>query len=256
MTNPLFFVDHKFAPGETFTLDGDEGRHAATVKRLRVGETVDVANGKGLRASCSVTQTERNSIQLLIIEVLQESVSTPQFTVVQALAKGDRADLALEVLTEVGVDVIVPWSATHCVVKWDEPAKAKRKWQRTITEAAKQSRRAWIPELFDLHSTPAVADLIASNDIAVVLHESANQSIADLDISQSKSILVIVGPEGGITDQELSDFQDAGAQVVRMGSTVMRTSTAGAICLGALLPQTSRWATSEKLENASEKVTD
>jgi 16S rRNA (uracil1498-N3)-methyltransferase len=242
MTNPVFFFDYSYVAGESFRLDGDEGRHGATVKRIRVGETIDVMNGRGLRASCNVTEVGRDWLDLEVININQEAQSQPRMIVVQALAKGDRADLALEILTEVGVDVIVPWSATHSIVKWDDPKKAHSKWHRTIVEATKQSRRSWIPELTDLHTTTQVCDLLGTVDVALVLHESATDPLVAVDVTNAQTIALVVGPEGGISSDELAQFVQAGAAIVRMGSSVMRTSTAGGIAAGALFSRTNRWS--------------
>lgn len=242
MTNPVFFFDYPYVSGESFRLDGDEGRHGATVKRIRVGEAVDVINGRGLRASCNVADVGRDWLDLEVTKVDQESQPQPRMIVVQALAKGDRADLALEILTEVGVDVIVPWSATHSIVKWDDPKKAHSKWHRTVVEATKQSRRAWIPELADLHTTHQVCELLLSVDVALVLHESAADPLVAVDVTGAQTIALVVGPEGGISADELAQFVQAGAVIVRMGSSVMRTSTAGAIAAGALFSKTNRWS--------------
>jgi len=242
MTNPLFLFDYPFRVGETFRLDGDEGRHASTVKRMRKGELIDVANGLGLRAHCIVMEVGKNFVELAVEHVVQESQPVPRIIAVQALAKGDRADLALEALTEVGVDEIVPWSATHSIVKWEDPAKALQKWKRTISEATKQSRRAWTPVLHDVHSTEQVIAFLDTVDCALVLHESAEQSIAKVNLATAQSIALIVGPEGGISPHEIQALQQANAEIVRMGPTVMRTSTAGAVAAVTILSRTNRWA--------------
>ena len=242
MTNPVFIVDSPFAAGQTIRLDGEEGRHAATVKRIRVGEVIDIIDGQGNRGKCLVQAVGKDWLELNVEAVIQEPATEPRITAVQALAKGNRGDLALEMLTEVGVDVIVPWAAEHSVVKIDDSAKAHKKWQRTITEATKQSRRSWLPDLLSLHRTADVCELIKEHELALVLHESAERTFAEVEVSDVRSILLIIGPEGGISPTELSDFEQAGAIVVRMGSSVMRTSTAGAVAVGAILAQTNRWS--------------
>jgi 16S rRNA (uracil1498-N3)-methyltransferase len=168
--------------------------------------------------------------------------STPTVTVVQAIPKGERAELAVEVLTEVGVDRIVPWAAERCVGTWrgDRAAKSLSRWRTTARESGKQARRTWFPEVTELASTTEVAAMVEEVDLAVVLHEGAVASMSSLDLDDVRSILVVVGPEGGITDEELSQL--GAAHVVRMGESVLRTSTAGVAAVAALLSRTARWS--------------
>jgi 16S rRNA (uracil1498-N3)-methyltransferase len=163
---------------------------------------------------------------------------------VQALPKGDRGELAVEVLTEVGVSTIVPWAAARSVAVWrgERAERSLAKWRATAREAAKQSRRAWFPRVEPLATTTAVRDLLAATDLAVVLHEDATTSLAGLSVPQRGSLTVVVGPEGGLTDEEVSLFTDAGAEAVRLGAEVLRTSTAGVVAAAALLSRTGRWA--------------
>lgn len=237
----LISVDSWLQLGEVFRLAGDEGRHAATVKRTEVGEGIDLCTGQGVRASGVVIATGKDWIDVEVQSITTEQVPDPQVTVVQALAKGDRAELALEMLTEVGVDVIVPWKAARSVVKWDNVEKALEKWRKTIRESTKQSRRAFVASLKPLHQTDEVISLLKSATLAVVLHESATKSLANLQVPSHGEVVVVVGPEGGLTVEELTQFEAAGAHVVCMGSTVMRTSTAGAVAVGVLASKTSRW---------------
>ena len=163
-------------------------------------------------------------------------------TVVQAIPKGDRAELAVEVLTEIGADRIVPWAASRCVGVWrgDRAAKSLAKWRATAREAGKQSRRSWLPEVTEMADTAEVVGLVAAADLAVVLHESATTSLASLSLDGVSSVVVVVGPEGGITDEELAAF--GAGHVVRMGEPVLRTSTAGLAAVAALLSRTARWS--------------
>lgn len=241
MTLPVFISSANFQPGQTVVLDGDEGRHAVTVRRIRVGERIELVDGSGSRAICEVISVNKNSLEVIIDSVHTEARADVNFTVVQALAKGDRSDLALEILTEVGVDSISPWSAAHSISKWDETNKGLLKWQRVVREASKQARRAWIPQISDLKSTSQIAELMAVADLAIVLHESAHESLAQVTVPKHGSVVVVVGPEGGISPDELATFAQAGAQILRMGSSVMRTSTAGGVALGVLMSATKRW---------------
>lgn len=222
----------------TFTLVGDEAHHAVKVKRTKVGEVIEVVDGFGIRIRGEVTEVNKNSLTVTIMDRIEESKPKLTLTVAQALAKGERADLALEILTEVGVDFILPWRADHSIAKWDDPQKGKAKWQNIVAQAAKQSRRSWIPEIKELVNPEKLVDLATEFDVALVLHESAVRSFADVWLPEQGSILLIVGPEGGISKRELELL--ANIQQVRMGKTVMRTSTAGAVAAGAILSKT-RW---------------
>ena len=244
MTAAEFLVN----PGEisketkTFTLDGDEGRHAATVKRMREGEVIHLCDGQGTRAIATVVKVHKHSLDLSIDQFTFEEAPEPRFVVVQALAKGERAELAVEMLTEVGADAIIPWRAEHSIGKWDSVEKGLEKWRRTSRESAKQSRRAWIPEISNLKSTAEVCELMSQAQSVFVLHESADQALAACAIREQGTIMIVVGPEGGISPDELAAFSAAGARVVHMGASVMRTSTAGAIAVGGLLMRSQRWS--------------
>lgn len=227
--------------GDRVVLDGDEGRHAATVKRIRVGEQVVLTDGAGTSATCAVIEAAKSSLTLEVEQVAVTERSNPLVTVVQAIPKGDRGELAVEVLTEIDVDRIVPWAASRSVAVWkgERAAKGLAKWRATAREATKQARRSWLPEVAELASTSDVVALIAAADLAVVLHEEATDALADLVLDGVESIVVVVGPEGGISEEELAAF--SGARVVRLGSSVLRTSTAGVAAVAAILSRTPRW---------------
>lgn len=243
MTLPVFLADGLAGvrSGDRLVLDGDEGRHAATVKRIRAGEQVMLTDGAGTTATCTVIESAKTSLGLQVEETSFLDRESPMVTVVQALPKGDRGELAVEVLTEVDVDRIVPWAASRSVAVWkgERAVKGSAKWRATAREATKQARRAWVPEVTPLATTDEVVELIAQADLAVVLHEAAELPLADLDLDGVRHLLVIVGPEGGISEEELAAF--AGAKVVRLGSSVLRTSTAGVAAVAALLSRTDRW---------------
>ena len=244
MTAAEFLVNPGEISKETkiFTLDGDEGRHAATVKRMREGEVIHLCDGQGTRAIATVVKVHKHSLDLTIDQFTFEEAPEPRFVVVQALAKGERAELAVEMLTEVGADAIIPWRAEHSIGKWDSVEKGLEKWRRTSRESAKQSRRAWIPEISKLKSTAEVCELMSQAQSVFVLHESADQALAACAIREQGTIMIVVGPEGGISPDELAAFASAGARVVHMGASVMRTSTAGAIAVGGLLMRSQRWS--------------
>ncbi len=245
MSAPVFVVDtDALADSSRVVLDGDEGRHAAVVRRIGVGEEVELTDGAGLRVRCVVVAANRQRLDCEVRSRVSEPAPAPRVVVVQALAKGDRGELAVETMTEVGVDEIVPWSAGRSIVQWrgDRGAKSVAKWRGTAREAAKQSRRAWFPAVGELASTSQVAERLSTAAVALVLHEAADEPLASIDLPAAGDIVVVVGPEGGVAPDELAAFEAAGARPVRLGPSVLRTSTAGAVAAGVLLSRTARWS--------------
>ncbi|HVE64871.1 MAG TPA: 16S rRNA (uracil(1498)-N(3))-methyltransferase [Mycobacteriales bacterium] len=241
MTTPLFYLPE--LPGSTLHLDGPEGRHAAVVRRIRVGERVDVGDGAGQVAECVVVSVAAAAVRLDVVRRRVEAAPQPRLVVVQALAKGSRAEDAVEAMTEVGVDEILPWAALRSVVRWDGPRgeKALAGWRATAREAGKQSRRAWLPEVSALASTREVCARLHAASLGVVLHESAMTPLAKLTVP-SGEVVVVVGPEGGITDEEVAAFANVGASAYRLGASVLRTSTAGVAAAAVLLAASGRWS--------------
>ena len=231
------------AAGASVEVTGDEAHHAVAVRRLRVGEQVVLTDGAGRSATGAVESTGKRVFAVSVESVAVDERPSPSVTVVQAIPKGDRGELAVEVLTEVGADTIVPWAASRSVAVWrgERAEKSHAKWQATAREAAKQARRSWHPVVAPLASTSLVASLVTSTSLAVVLHEDATQPLSALDVPSEGSILVVVGPEGGIAPDELAELEAAGAVAVRLGAEVLRTSTAGVVAVGALLARTPRW---------------
>ncbi|GAA4560000.1 16S rRNA (uracil(1498)-N(3))-methyltransferase [Streptomyces collinus] len=246
MTAPVFVVEHFDAGGGgRYVLDGPEGRHAVSVKRLRAGEDVVLTDGAGRWADCVVLDTEgKDRLILQLDSVSEEPAEEPRVTVVQALPKGDRGELAVETMTEVGVDAIVPWAAARCITQWkgDRGAKALGKWRATAREAGKQSRRVRFPEVAEAATTKQVAALLARADFAAVLHESGDEPLATAELPATGEIVLVVGPEGGVAPEELALFEEAGAQAYRLGRSVLRTSTAGTAAAAVLLARTGRWS--------------
>lgn len=231
------------AVGSTVEVIGDEAHHAVVVRRLREGERVVLTDGVGGSVTGPVATTGKRAFTVTVEAVYHTDRPAPSATVVQALPKGDRGELAVEVLTEVGVDTIVPWAASRSVAVWkgERAAKSHARWAATAREAAKQSRRTWHPTVAPLASTAEVVELVRTASLAVVLHESATTSLGALDLPAG-DLLVVVGPEGGVSPEELDLFTAAGAHAVRLGAEVLRTSTAGVVAVGALLSRTPRWA--------------
>jgi 16S rRNA (uracil1498-N3)-methyltransferase len=228
---------------EVFELGGAEGRHAATVRRIGVGERLVVTDGVGAWLTCAVTDVQRDSLSLTVEERTSVPAASPRTVVVQALAKGDRGELAVAMLTEAGVDEIVPWSASRSVTVWrgERGEKSLAKWRSTARESAKQSRRAWLPVVRPLASTSAVASLL-SEATAYVLHEDASEPLATAKPPSDGLVVLVVGPEGGISPDELTAFTAAGATPVRLGPSVLRTSTAGVAALSVVNALSSRWS--------------
>ena len=247
MTVPVFHAQREqLAGSSTVRLDGPEGRHAALVRRLQPRERIDLTDGAGLLAQCVILHSDGFALDLEVQELRMVAAPSPRLTVVQGLAKGERGETAVETMTEIGVDVIVPWSAGRSIVQWkgDRGAKSLAKWRGTAREAAKQSRRAWWPQVTEPATTAKVARLLAAASMPVVLHEEAELALASLEPSAAAAaeIVLVVGPEGGITSEELVQFAEAGAAPYRMGPTVLRTSTAGTAAAAVLLARSGRWA--------------
>jgi 16S rRNA (uracil1498-N3)-methyltransferase len=240
---PLFLVP----PGELtmplVTLAGPEGHHAAVVRRLRLGERADVSDGAGTLAQGVVTSVGKDSVTLEIRAVHSAPPPRPRLVVAQALPKGDRGELAVELMTEVGVDEVVPWSAERSITKWqgDRAQRALGKWRATAREAAKQSRRSWLPEISELATTSALAKRVTAAGTAIVLEADARAKLHELALPEAGDILLVVGPEGGISAAERAALAEAGAVAARLGPTVLRTSTAGAAAAAVLLSRTARW---------------
>lgn len=239
MTPPLFLVD-ALPDEDEVVLAGAEGRHAARVRRLGVGERLDLGDGAGGVARCVVAGVGTDELTLTVEDRCVVPPPDPTLVVVQALAKGNRAELAVELLTEAGVDEIVPWAAARSVARW-RGEKSWQRWRASAREATKQSRRPWIPRLPAVQETAAIARLLAAADTGLVLHESADRAVPAVDLASSGRILLVVGPEGGLTDVELAVFTAAGAVAVRLGPEVLRTSTAGVVAVAALSVRLGRW---------------
>ena len=251
MTAPVFVVEDLRrigpGPGDTLVLDGPEGRHAVSVKRLRAGEDVVLTDGGGRWVEGVVRAAEGKD--RLVVELgprQEEPRPVPWITVVQALPKGDRGEVAVETMTETGVDAIVPWQAARCITQWrgERGAKSLAKWRSTARESGKQSRRTRFPEVTDAMSTREVAALLAAADFAAVLHEDreyGSEALASVPLPSAGEIVLVVGPEGGVSPLELAAFAEVGAGVYRLGRSVLRTSTAGTVAAGVLLARTGRW---------------
>jgi 16S rRNA (uracil1498-N3)-methyltransferase len=245
MPAALFYVDALPEPGELAVVDGDEGFHAANVRRIRPGEELDLGDGAGTVARCVVDEVAKGRLTARVLDRRTVALAVPSVTVVQALPKSDRSELAIELATEAGADGFIAWQASRCVARWDGPAKVDkglRRWGAVARSAARQSRRPYIPSIHGVVSTAELVQRVRDDDAtALVLHESASVPITERPVAQADSLLLVIGPEGGIADDEIAALSDAGATAVRLGPSVLRTSTAAAVALGALGVLTGRW---------------
>ncbi|MBH0053987.1 MULTISPECIES: 16S rRNA (uracil(1498)-N(3))-methyltransferase [unclassified Salinibacterium] len=228
--------------GDAVSLGNAEARHAVTVSRLKVGEVIAISNGAGLVVSGPVVTAEHTQLTIEVAEVQQSPRRTPAVFLAQALAKADRDELAVQVATELGVDGVIPWSAARSISRWQGPkvAKGRDRWAAIVREASKQSLRTWLPDVLDLVTTKQLA-AFASTTRMLVLEPTATETLADLEVDD-RDIVLVVGPEGGVADHELALLTAAGASTIRLGSEVLRTSTAGPAALAALNVKLGRWS--------------
>lgn len=227
------FLVPSLPDGPSYTLTGPEGHHAASVQRLRAGENLLLTDGAGGTAAAVVAAVGKGTLDLTVTGRSFAEPNDPRIVVVQGIPKGDRAELAVQAMTEAGVDEIVPWAASRSVVQWrgERGAKAREKWVATAREAAKQARRAWVPVIGE--------DAYRPN--ALVLHEEATDRLSTVDLPATGDIALVVGPEGGISAAELAAFEAKGAKPVRLGPSVLRTSTAGVAAIAVLSARLGRW---------------
>ena len=241
---PVFLADTASLHRDVVVLSGQEGRHAATVRRLRPGERADLTDGDGMIAECVVAAARPGLLELTVLRRHQEPPPQPRICVVQAIPKGDRGEQAVETMTEVGVDVIVPWAAERCVAVWEPAGRSQRalaRWRSTAREAAKQSRRARIPEVTTPATTADVLTRAAAAAAAIVLEPGAGTGLGSVPLPGAGEVILIVGPEGGVSPGESAAFAAGGAVAARLGPTVLRASTAGAAAAAVLLSRCGRW---------------
>ena len=251
MTAPVFVAEpgtlSGYAPGARYRLVGEEARHAGVVQRRRAGEHVDVVDGAGLRLRCTIAAVEPGRLELEVLERVSEPAPDRRLVLVQALAKGDRDELAIEAGTEVGIDVVVPWRAQRSVVVWrgERAARSRAKWRAAVRTAAKQARRAWVPEVADPVTTGGlgrlVEDAVTRGGVVLLLHEEATDPLTAADLGAAGDVVLVVGPEGGIDDEEVETLVAAGARLTRLGPHVLRTSTAGPVAAALVCARLGRW---------------
>jgi 16S rRNA (uracil1498-N3)-methyltransferase len=240
---PVFLSDAAALAADVVVLDGPEGRHAATVRRLGVGERADLTDGAGLVAECVVTATTPGALELSVLARRREPRPDPALVVAQALPKGEHGPLAVDLMTEGGVDVIVPWAAQRCVTRWEGARgdRALARWRAAAAQAAKQSRRAWLPEVTGPATTAELARRVATASLAILLDPAGPVPLSALDLPAAGGIMLIVGPEGGVSPAEVRELTQAGAVTARLGPIVLRTSSAGLVAAAIVASRCGRW---------------
>jgi 16S rRNA (uracil1498-N3)-methyltransferase len=246
MTERMFLVDGDgwlaASAGDDIEVAGAEGRHAVTVVRVHSGETI-LLGGGGRRAQAMVTHTGRTAFTARLESVMDEPEPDPRLVLVQALAKGGRDEQSVESATELGVDEVVPWQAGRGVVVWrdrEREEKGRRRWESVCVAASKQSRRSRVPVVAAPAGTPEVSGRLSTAALGLVLHQSATDPLAGVVLPDHGDVVVVVGPEGGISQDELDALVAAGGRPVRLGPEVLRSSTAGPAAL-AVLAAGVRW---------------
>lgn len=229
------------APGATVRLSGDEARHAVTVSRVRPGERIAIGDGRGTLVHGAVASTGQRELALEVDEVIVEEAPSPRLILVQALAKGDRDELAVQAATELGVDAVVPWQAARSVSRWEGPKaeKGRLRWASIVREAVKQSIRAWLPPVLPVTATTGLPGALEGCRM-LLLEPTATTPLTELR-PDGRDLALVVGPEGGIAPAELERLTAAGAEPVRLGASVLRTSTAGPAAIAVLNATLGRW---------------
>lgn len=241
MSEPVFLID-AVPTSDVMTLEGPEGHHAANVQRMRAGERLTLSDGAGSMAEAEVSAVRKGELDLRLLRRRNIPAPDPRLVVVQALPKGDRGEKAAQMLTEVGVDEIVPWQSARSIVQWKGPRgeKSRGKWVSAAREASKQARRSRLPLIAELHTTKQLVQRLRSAQQVLVLHEEASQPLSEVGLAEQGEIAVVIGPEGSITADELAALSEFG-QPICLGENILRTSTAGPVVLGALQVRLGRW---------------
>jgi 16S rRNA (uracil1498-N3)-methyltransferase len=246
MVEPLFRTEFATPPaaGLAVTLGGSEGKHAVNVRRMRVGEGIQLSNGKGLRVRGQVSALGNSSLTVSVESVEQEAQPLVGLTIIQALAKGDRDELSIQAATELGCWAVVPWQAERSISKWEgaKISKSVDRWQTIVSEAAKQSLRVFEPRVAQPLGSKQLVASVKEYDLVLVLDPTADKGLGSLALDLShKSVAIVVGPEGGISDHELEALEDSGAVRVHLGAPILRTSTAGVAAIAVIQAKLGLW---------------
>jgi 16S rRNA (uracil1498-N3)-methyltransferase len=243
MVEPLFRYTEPLEPGQEVQLTGPEGHHAAAVRRMRVGEAISLTDGRGLKARGVVSGVQPKQLSVTVKSLEISELPKVTFCLVQAVAKGDRDELAIQAATELGVSKVVPWQADRSISKWDgKEGKNRGRWQQIVDEAAKQALRPRFPSVTQVQSSKSLAKLITeSAGTFLVLDPTSTHSLNHVELPTSGEVSLIVGPEGGISEEELALFESAGAKRAHLGSGILRTSTAGMAAISLLAAKSGYW---------------
>ena len=235
----LFFTD-QINDGSTQTLDKDDAHHAIKVLRLKLGEVIKISDGVNKWVSGSIIEISKKELTISISERGNFEEKKPELVLVQAVTKSERNKEMLELAIEAGVDRIIPWQAERSISKWQ--SDSAQKWEIGIKEACKQARQVRLPKLMPMLTTAGVVQLLSKDARIIVFHESASEKFAQLQLPESlASIYLVIGPEGGISQSELSIFENGGSKIVRLGETVLRSAHAGFAAISAVQTKLGRW---------------
>ena len=235
----LFFTD-QINDGSTQTLDKDDAHHAIKVLRLKLGEVIKISDGVKKWVSGSIIEISKKELTISISESGDFEEKKPELVLVQAVTKSERNKEMLELAIEAGVDRIIPWQAERSISKWQ--SDSAQKWEIGIKEACKQARQVRLPKLMPMLTTAGVVQLLSKDARIIVFHESASEKFAQLQLPESlASIYLVIGPEGGISQSELSIFENGGSKIVRLGETVLRSAHAGFAAISAVQTKLGRW---------------
>ena len=245
MVEPLFFaaIGKDTVSGSTFVLSGPEAKHAISVRRMLQGEAIAVSDGAGLKVRGTVTNVGKDTLEIIVSSTEALKAPAVQLHLAQALAKGDRDELAIQACTELGLQGVIPWQAERSISIWKDEKKVKgqTRWQTIVAEAAKQSLRAYVPVVEPVQNSQELVSKLAEFDLVLVLDPEADKSITQVTLPSSGSVALVVGPEGGMSEAELEAFAAAGFSSVRIGSGVLRTSTAGMAAVSFLQAKLGEW---------------
>lgn len=235
----LFFSD-QISTGQRQVLENEEAHHAIKVLRLNIGEVIKISDGVGNWVSGPIVEIAKKELFVSITERGEIQAAKPELVLVQAITKSDRNKEMLELAVEAGVDRIIPWQSERSISKWQ--SDSEQKWQVGIKQSCKQARQVKLPQLMQVMSTSEVITSIGEGGFGIVFHEEASTKFSDLTIPNSQSsVYLVIGPEGGISEQELLSFQNNGSKVVRLGDTVLRSAHAGFAALSAVQTKLGRW---------------
>ena len=235
----LFFSD-QISTGQRQVLENEEAHHAIKVLRLNTGEVIKISDGVGNWVSGPIVEIAKKELFISITERGEIQAAKPELVLVQAITKSDRNKEMLELAVEAGVDRIIPWQSERSISKWQ--SDSEQKWQVGIKQSCKQARQVKLPQLMQVMSTSEVIKSISEGGFGIVFHEEASTKFSDLTIPNSQSsVYLVIGPEGGISEQELLSFQNNGSKVVRLGDTVLRSAHAGFAALSAVQTKLGRW---------------